>query len=415
MSDTIRRNIFENESGVNQYTLSHADQSDIIKDMKRSGSFQASLEEFGNTIAHGLQGIEILFPDADGGNVTSAPEFIKRDTEWVSTVMNGTKKSRMTRLRSMWADITADEARAKGFFGKSTNAAGESNKEMLDANGKPYRDAYGNMVRKDGTRVYKTEEVFGFLKRTTQPTTVYKKQRFDRNDLIDITGFDVVSWIKSEMKMMLEEEIARAILVGDGRDTSDDDKIDESCIRPIYKDNDFFNVKALVEVTDSDDIDTRCEGVVRAAIKARKYYKGSGNPTLFTTEDWLTDLLLMKDGMGRDLYDSETKLATKMRVKNIVTCPVLEDVYRTGQITYTDSSGTEVTANFRKDLVGIIVNLNDYSVGTDKGGEVNMFDDFDIDYNQQKYLIETRLSGSLMKPYGAITIEMANLSHPIVG
>ena len=278
---------------------------------------------------------------------------------WVKKVMNGTHHTPFSRIKSMFADITEDDARAKGYI-----------KGKL-----------------------KKEEVFTLLKRTTTPTTIYKKQKMDRDDIVDITDFDVVAWLKSEMRLMLDEEIARAILVGDGRLSSSDDKINESNIRPIWTDEDLYTIKALVSVAAGADEDTKAKAFIRAAIKARKDYKGSGNPTLFTTEDVLTDCLLMEDGMGRIIYESPEKLANVLRVKEIVTVPVMENLTR------------EVESKTHE-LMGIIVNLADYNVGADKGGAINMFDDFDIDYNQQKYLIETRCSGALIKPYSAIAIEM---------
>ena len=238
------------------------------------------------------------------------------------------------------------------------------------------------------------EEVFSLLKRTTTPTTIYKKQKLDRDDVIDITDFDVVAWLKSEMRMMLDEEIARAILVGDGRLSSSDDKINETNIRPVWTDEDLYTVKAEVNASTSDTDDVKAKAFIRAAIKNRKYYKGSGTPTLYTTEDVITDCLLLEDSTGRIIYDSVEKLATALRVKEIVTVPVMENLQRT------DSEGNKFN------LMGIIVNLTDYNVGADKGGAINMFDDFDIDYNQMKYLIETRCSGALVKPYSAISLEI---------
>jgi HK97 family phage major capsid protein len=265
--------------------------------------------------------------------------------------MKGVHHTPFSRVKSTFANITEDEARAKGYI-------------------------KGNM---------KKEEVFSLLKRSTSPQTVYKKQKIDRDDQIDITDFDVVAWLKGEMRMMLDEEIARAVLIGDGRLASDDDKISEDHIRPIANDADLFTIKKAVTVGNDDD--ATATNFIRAAIKARKDYKGSGNPTLFTTEDMLTDMLLLEDGIGHALYPTEQALATKLRVSKIVTVPVMEN-YQVGG----------------KDLMGIIVNMNDYNIGADKGGAVNMFDDFDIDYNQMKYLIETRCSGALVKPYSAIIL-----------
>jgi hypothetical protein len=325
--------------------------STIFADAKRYGSLKDSV------LQHGIEDIEYLFPDAK--NVTQTPQFIKRDTGWVSEVMGAVHHTPFSRIKSLFADITEDDARAKGYI-----------KGKL-----------------------KKEEFFSLIKRTTTPTTVYKKQKLDRDDVIDITDFDVVSWIKSEMRGMLDEEIARAVLVGDGRVSSSDDKINETNIRPIWKDEDLYTIKARFTVSDSATDDDKAQAFIRAAIKARKEYKGSGNPVLYTTEDVLTDCLLLTDKMGRDLYDSVEKLAKKLRVSKIVTVPVMEGLTnKVSADTYT--------------LYGIIVNLSDYNIGADKGGAINMFDDFDIDYNAQKYLIETRCSGALIKPYSAIAIEL---------
>ena len=289
--------------------------------------------------------------------------FVKSPDCGVCNVMLA-KVSRLTerfpQFRSFFADITEDEARAKGYI-------------------------KGNL---------KKEEVFSLLKRTTTPTTIYKKQKLDRDDIIDITDFDVVAWIKAEMRVMLDEEIARAILVGDGRLSSDDDKINEDNIRPIWKEADLFCLKK--EVTVGSDDDATAKNFIRAAIKSRKDYRGSGNPVLFTTEDFLTDMLLLEDTIGHKLYKTEGELATALRVSKIVTVPVMENLTRT-----VTKSGQAYTNT----LMGIIVNLNDYNVGADKGGAISMFDDFDIDYNQQKYLIETRCSGALTKPFSAIVLE----------
>ena len=271
--------------------------------------------------------------------------------------MNGVHHTPFSRIKSVFADITEEDARAKGY-----------------TKGK-----------------LKKEEVFSLLKRTTSPTTIYKKQKLDRDDVIDITDFDVVAWLKSEMRMMLDEEIARAILVGDGRLSSSDDKINEQNIRPIYNDAELYTIQAKVSVASAATDDDKARAIIKEAVKARKDYKGSGNPTLFTTEDFLTDALLLEDTMGHRLYKTVDEVASAMRVSNIVTVPVMNGVQTS------DSAS----------LIGIIVNLSDYNVGADKGGAVNMFDDFDIDYNQQKYLIETRCSGALVKPKSAIAISLA--------
>lgn len=347
--EDMKHNIFSDSDDIySGDVISHADIDDAIKGAKREGSMRDSF------IAHGIDDIEYLFPDAK--TTTNVPEFIKRDTGWVANVMNGVHHTPFSKIKSIFADITADDARAKGYI-------------------------KGHL---------KKEEVFTLLKRTTQPTTVYKKQKMDRDDVTDITDFDVIAWIKSEMRMMLDEEIARAILIGDGRLTSSDDKIDETCIRPIAKDEDLYTIKALVEVEESATATDKARAFIRGAIKARKDYKGSGSPVLYTTEDVLTDCLLIEDSLGHLIYDSVAKLANVLRVKEIITVPVMENV----------------KGKNGGDLLGVIVNLQDYNIGADKGGAINMFDDFDIDYNQQKYLIETRCSGALTKPYSAISLEL---------
>lgn len=350
-NNSMKHNVFEKEEIMNGDALTHSQMETIIADGKRYGSLKESF--LAHAEDYGIDNIEYLFPEAR--NVTNQPTFIQRDMGWVSKVMAGVSKNPFSRIKSTFADITEDEARAKGYM-----------------KGK-----------------YKKEEVFSLLKRTTTPTTVYKKQKLDRDDVIDITDFDVVAWLKSEMRMMLDEEIARAILIGDGRLNSSDDKIKEDCIRPIVKDEELFNIKAPVTVASSATDDDKAKSFIRTAIKARKNYKGSGEPTLYTTEDVVTDCLLLEDTTGRTIYESVTQLATKLRVKEIVIVPVMEN--------------QKVN---EKPLMGVIVNLNDYKVGADKGGSINMFDDFDIDYNQQKYLIETRCSGALVKPYSAITLTL---------
>ncbi len=353
----MKHNVFDQDEMMQGNALSHSDMEEIFSDAKRTGSLKESF------LAHavgtyGIDAIDTLFPEPKSMN--TPPEFIKRDMNWVAGVINGVHHTPFSRIKSMFANITEDEARAKGYI-----------KGKL-----------------------KKEEVFTLLKRTTTPTTIYKKQKLDRDDIIDITDFDVVAWIKSEMRMMLDEEIARAILVGDGRLTSDDDHINEANIRPIWKDDDLYTIKTKITVGASATDDDKAKAVIKAAVKSRKNYKGSGNPVLYTTEDFLTNCLLLEDTQGYRLYKSEQDVATAMRVSRIVTVPVMENLTRT------DSESKERT------LVGIIVNLNDYNVGADKGGAVNMFDDFDIDYNQQKYLMETRCSGALIKPYSAIALEM---------
>lgn len=291
--------------------------------------------------------------------IDNTPGFIKRDDTWVADVMKSVHKTPFARVKSIFADLTEADARAKGYLKKGTE---------------------------------KIEEFFSLLKRETTPTTIYKKQSLNRDDAIDITSFDVVAWLKFEMRMMLEEEIARAVLVGDGRSSSSNDKINEQNIRPIWTDEDVYTVKAAVEVTDSTTDDDKAKAFIKACIKSRKNYKGSGNPVMYMSEDMLTNCLLLEDVNGRVIYDSMDKLATALRVKKIVAVPVMENLTRTvGANTHT--------------LAGIYVNLADYNIGADKGGAVSMFEDFDIDYNKQKYLIETRCSGALIKPYAAVAIE----------
>ena len=381
--EDMKHNVFDGDTQAPENYLSHADQAQIIKDISRYGSlkesFLAHADEMGMegaVLQHDATsaGIEysqdkqdyfvndpsFLFPEARALNNT--PQFIKRKTEWVSAVMSGTKHTPFSRVKTMFADITEDEARAKGYI-------------------------KGKM---------KKDEVFSLLKRTTTPTTVYKKQKMDRDDVIDITDFDVVAWIRSEMRMMLDEELARAVLVGDGRLASSDDKINEQNIRPIWTDDDLFTIKKKITFASNATDDEKAKEVIKAAVKARKDYRGSGNPTLFTTEDWLTMMLLMEDGIGHRLYKDASEVASAMRVSRIVTVPIMENLSRS----VTDGNTTET-----RNLVGIILNMGDYTIGADKGGEINMFDDFDIDYNQMKYLIETRCSGALTVPYSAIVLE----------
>lgn len=348
--DEVKHNVFENDEMNNEEVLSHAEMQEIFSDAKRYGSLKESV------LQHGIENIEILFPDA---KLVGGMQEVKRPDEWVAGVMAATSHSPFSRVKSMYANLTEDEARARGYI-----------KGKL-----------------------KKEEVFSLLKRETTPTTVYKKQSLDRDDLIDITDFDIVSYMRKEMRGMLDEELARAFLIGDGRLASSDDKINEQNIRPIWKDDDLYAVKVNVEFAQDDTDDKKAKKVIRAAIKNRKLYKGSGNPVLYTTEDWVTEMLLMEDTLGHPLYDTVDKLATAMRVSKIVTVPVMENQKRTTK------SGDA------KELIGIIVNLKDYNVGADKGGAVAMFDDFDIDYNKQKYLIETRCSGALIKPFSALVLE----------
>ena len=371
----MKHNVFDTDVQKENQVLSHSDITAIISDAKRTGSLRdaaiahnageithAATDDDGHQVTYGVANVDYLFPDAR--NITREPLFIKRDTGWVTVVMSAVKHSPFSRIKSIFADITADDARAKGYL--------KGNK--------------------------KVEEVFTLLKRSTTPTTIYKEQKMDRDDVVDITDFDVVSWIKSEMRVMLDEEIARAILVGDGRSTASDDKINESSIRPIWKDDSLYTIKATVQLGASETETTKGKKFIKAVLKARKNYKGSGNPILLTTEDVLTDLLLIEDTNGRNIYESVDKLATALRVSKIVTSPVLENQTREGVNAVDGDTKTRT-------LMGIIVNLADYTVGADKGGAVNLFEDFDIDFNQQKYLIETRCSGALTKPYSAIAVE----------
>ncbi len=348
--ESMKHNAFENDYDDNY--LSHAEVEEVMAEAKRYGSFR---DYFAHS-DYGIENIDYLFPDAR--TINNEPEFIKRDMGWVDKVMGGVHHTPFTRIKSVFANITEDEARAKGYL-----------KGKL-----------------------KKEEVFSLLKRTTTPTTIYKKQKLDRDDIVDITDFNVIAWLKAEMRMMLNEELARAFLLGDGRLTSDDDKINELNIRPICKDEELYTIQATVK-KGADDDETAKE-FIKTVIKARKNYKGSGNPTLFTTEDMITNCLLLTDGMGRDLYTDEAQLAKKLRVKELVAVPPMES-----------AKGKNGGA-----LLAVLVNPIDYNVGADKGGEVNMFDDFDIDYNQQKYLIETRCSGALIKPYSAVAFELGTTS-----
>lgn len=350
--EEMKHNVFDTED-VQENVLSHSDMEAIFADAKRMGSLRDAVLE--HTDGYGISNIDYLFPEAKNLNVP--PEFVKREDDWVAVFMAGVHKSPFSRIKSMFANITEDEARAKGYI-------------------------KGN---------FKKEEVFSLLKRSTGPQTIYKKQKLDRDDVIDITDFDVVAWVKGEMRIMLNEEIARAGLVGDGRLNSDDDKISEEHVRPIYNDHDFFTVKVTSHVAANADGAVKAAKFIKSVIRSRKSYKGSGNPTLFTTEDMVTEMLLLEDQIGRTLYKDVTELATKLRVSKIVTVPVMEGI--------TNTYGT---------LEGIIVNLKDYNIGADKGGEINMFDDFDIDYNQMKYLLETRCSGALTKPFSAISVYVKN-------
>ena len=358
----MKHNVFENDNNKQNNTLSHAEMENIFKQAKRLGSLKEAVlshaDEHGDAIydTYGIkpnkdgEGISMLFPEYK--NLNNVPEFIKRDTGWVALVMAGVHHTPFSRIKSMFADIREDEARALGYM-------------------------KGDL---------KKEEVFSLLKRTTDPQTIYKKQKLHRDDVIDITSFDVVAWIKAEMRMMLEEEIARAILIGDGRLADDDNKIQQQHIRAIADEDPLFAIHKDLQVAEGED---EAKGFIKTVLRARKEYKGSGEPTMFLSEDMLVEMLLLEDKNGRVIYESEQALARALRVRNIVTVPVMEGVK--------NAKGKEILA--------IVVNLKDYNVGADKGGAVAMFEDFDIDYNAQKYLIETRCSGALVKPFSAIVIE----------
>ena len=377
----MRRNVFEQNEVVGrpQYELTHSDFEEIVNGARRTGSLRDSFREFMEDkcdelmhsadvvtgevgdATYGIADIDWLFPEAK--TLDTPPEWISREMGWVTEVMSTVHHTPFSRIKSMFADITADEARAKGYV--------KGNK--------------------------KVEEVFTLLKRTTTPTTVYKKQKLDRDDKIDITDFDIVAWLKSEMRLMLDEELARAYLVGDGRNSLSNDKIDEAHIRPIWTDDDLFTIKHVVNVAADADADTIANDTIRAAIKSRKDYKGSGNPVMFMDESVIIDMLLLEDGIGNRKYKTRDELATACGVRKIVPCPILEGLSRKVTV-----DGAEQT----RELLGLIVNMTDYNVGADKGGAVEMFEDFDIDYNQEKYLIETRCSGALTKPYSAIALEL---------
>ena len=351
--DEMKHNVFESENvqGANSNELTHAEMEVILRDAKRYGSLKESC------LQHGIEHIDepgYLFPEFK--NLNKEPEFVGRDMGWVGKVMSGVHRTPFSRIKSLQADIREEDARALGYM-------------------------KGNL---------KKEEVFTLLKRTTDPQTVYKKQKLHRDDVLDITDFDVVAFVKKEMRMMLEEEIARAILVGDGRLPDSDDKIMDTHIRSIANEEALYAIHHNVVVEDKSDAEAKAKAMIRESLRARKDYKGSGEPTLFCSESVLTEMLLLEDANGRVIYDSVAKLATAMRVKEIVTVPVME--------------GAQNNAK-SKNVLGIIVNLRDYNVGADKGGAVSMFEDFDIDYNAQKYLIETRCSGALIKPFSAIVLE----------
>lgn len=353
--NTIMNNVFMGQ-GIKEDApqLTHSQIDEIFSDARNVGSLKDSV--LTHAAKYGITNIDLLFPEAK--NIRNTPDWIKRRTEWVTGVLSGTHHSPFSRIRSMAADITADEARAKGYI-------------------------KGNL---------KKEEFFSLSKRVTGPTTIYKKQKLDRDDIIDITDFDVVSWLKAEMRTMLDEEIARAILIGDGREVGSDDKINEDCIRPVWKDDDFYSLK--IDVTNKGTRPADPDSVLDAVLRARGQYEGSGNPTFFTTPGLMVEFMLLRDKNGRRIYETEESVKSALRVSNIVEVPLMENQVRTPK-----------GSSDKFKLLGLMVNLSDYTVGADKGGAISFFDDFDIDYNQQKYLIETRLSGTLTKPKSALVIE----------
>lgn len=351
----MKKNVFENEENTPARPhLTHDQVATIFADAQKYGSLKESF--LAHAVTYGIENIDYLFPDARA--LANDPTFIKRDTAWVDLWMSRTKHSPFSRIKNLWADITADDARAKGYI--------------------------------KGT--LKKEEFFALAKRTTTPTTIYKKQKLDRDDIVDITDLDVVAWLKAEMRVMLNEEVARACLIGDGRDVASEDKVNETNIRPVYKDSSLFTIRVSLASTL-----TTLE-IMDEIVRARKDYKGVGNPVMFTTTDFLTDMLLLKDTMDRRLFPTMNELMSALRVSDIVEVPVMEGVTRTD---------TTPDPDVVYDLVAILLNPSDYVIGADRGGAVSMFDDFDIDYNQYKYLLETRVSGALVNPKTAIVIEQA--------
>lgn len=355
--DNSMHHCFENDNGGTVLKHSLDEINNVIATANKHGTLRDAFLDAGITsdeLAHSIENMDYLFPDDH--NLDTVPRIVDRDQTWVDKVMNSVHHVPFARVKVMFADLTEDDARAKGY------------------------------IKGD----YKKEQVFKLLKRSTTPTTVYKKQRFDRDDIIDMSTMDVVAFTKKEQRGKLNEELAMAFLISDGRDDASDDKINELNIRPIFNDDDFYTIKVVVQPGTNANEDAKAKATIKSIIKARKEYKGSGSPTFYTTDDVLTDMLLLEDGIGHPLYADEAALARKLRVKEIVTVPRMEG--RKG------AKGG--------DLLGIVVNLADYTVGADKGGEVNMFDDFNIDYNQLIYLIETRCSGAMTTPYGAMAIEM---------
>lgn len=356
--DTVKQNVFDKDTSATVLKHSIEEINNVVKTAKSHGTMKAAFEDAGmdsDELAHSIDSIDWLFPEDHLLDTT--PRIIDKPDDWVSVVMGAVHHVPFSRIKSMFADLTEEDARAKGYI-------------------------KGN---------FKKEEVFGLLRRSTSPTTVYKKQKLDRDDVIDITSFDVVAWLKQEMRLKLNRELALAYLLGDGRLAASEDKIDENCIRPVFNDSDLFTIKVQCKTTGLTTVEDKYKALIKQILRSRKEYRGSGTPTLFTTEDALTEMLLLEDGIGHPLYADEAALARKLRVKNIVTIPEMEG--RKG------AKGG--------DLVCLIVNLADYTVGADKGGAVSMFDDFDIDFNAQKYLIETRCSGALTTPFSAMAVEWA--------
>lgn len=356
--DTVKQNVFDKDTNATVLKHSIEEINNVVKTAKSHGTMKAAFEDAGmgsDELAHSIDSIDWLFPEDHLLDTT--PRIIDKPDDWVSVVMGAVHHIPFSRFKSMFADLTEEDARAKGYI-------------------------KGN---------FKKEEVFGLLRRSTSPTTVYKKQKLDRDDVIDITSFDVVAWLKQEMRLKLNRELALAYLLGDGRLAASEDKIDENCIRPVFNDSDLFTIKVQCKTTGLTTVEDKYKALIKQILRSRKEYRGSGTPTLFTTEDALTEMLLLEDGIGHPLYADEAALARKLRVKNIVTIPEMEG--RKG------AKGG--------DLVCLIVNLADYTVGADKGGAVSMFDDFDIDFNAQKYLIETRCSGALTTPFSAMAVEWA--------
>lgn len=356
--DTVKQNVFDKDTNATVLKHSIEEINNVVKTAKSHGTMKAAFEDAGmdsDELAHSIDNIDWLFPEDH--LVDTTPRIIDKPDDWVSVVMGAVHHIPFSRFKSMFADLTEEDARAKGYI-------------------------KGN---------FKKEEVFGLLRRSTSPTTVYKKQKLDRDDVIDITSFDVVAWLKQEMRLKLNRELALAYLLGDGRLAASEDKIDENCIRPVFNDSDLFTIKVQCKTTGLTTVEDKYKALIKQILRSRKEYRGSGTPTMFATEDALTEMLLLEDGIGHPLYADEAALARKLRVKNIVTIPEMEG--RKG------AKGG--------DLVCLIVNLADYTVGADKGGAVSMFDDFDIDFNAQKYLIETRCSGALTTPFSAMAVEWA--------